>query len=196
MGALHVLRGIPLQCHLVLQVPTPLRDAARRGYRTTYAYDAAARLTSRRYPDGSRATFAYDSVGNRTQMRDLSGLYSFSYDSENRFGYVGYPIGARATYAYDARSWVSRPSLSKSWTCTCGGMGNAEHAEDRRMEEGGVNPPCALPAFSAALCDLCFFSRATTRASVEGGPFWAERRGTWSSCSVCGCPSPLFGTPN
>lgn len=41
------------------------------GNRTTHAYSRVGQLTSREYPDGSRATSSYDTVGNRLVLNQM-----------------------------------------------------------------------------------------------------------------------------
>jgi len=69
-------------------------------YVTTYSFDPAGRPTGRLYPDGSRATFAFDEVGNRTQMRDSTGVYTYTYDAANRQASIANEANA-ATFTYD-----------------------------------------------------------------------------------------------
>lgn len=76
------------------------RDA--RGNRTTYTYDLAGRELVRRYPGTVRVTSAYDPQGNRTVMRDATGRYTATYDALDRMIDIRNPSNRRVTYAYDA----------------------------------------------------------------------------------------------
>jgi RHS repeat-associated protein len=70
---------------------------------TTYGYDAANRLASISYGDGTTPNvgFGYDEVGNRTSMSDGAGTISYSYDNDDRM--TGSIRGSDSfSYAYDA----------------------------------------------------------------------------------------------
>jgi RHS repeat-associated protein len=91
---------------------------------TTYAYDAANRLTSISYGDGTTPNVSYglDPVGNRSSMTDGAGTVNYSYDNDDEllsysrgsdtFSYTydaagnvtsrTYPGGSSATYGYNA----------------------------------------------------------------------------------------------
>ena len=82
---------------------------------SAFGYDAADRLTSvvnRRMAapptcaptDTTVSSFSYtlDSVGNRTQMVDLSGTQLYGYDALYRLKDVTYPDPVTDTYSYDA----------------------------------------------------------------------------------------------
>ena len=64
-------------------------------------YDAADRLTGRRYSDGSRVTQAYDAANRRILLNDSTGRTTSSFDAASRLSLVVNPAGKRLTYAYD-----------------------------------------------------------------------------------------------
>src|SRR5439155_27042160 len=73
---------------------------------TDYIYDAADRLTSvanKKPGPVTISSFSYtpDSVGNRTQMVDLSGTHSYQYDALYRLTQVTYPGPSTDTHSYD-----------------------------------------------------------------------------------------------
>lgn len=74
------------------------------GHTTTYAYDAAGRLSTRT-PDASFASevpvsFTYWPSGRRKTMADITGTTSYSYDSRDRLLSKSTPEGS-LTYTYD-----------------------------------------------------------------------------------------------
>jgi len=75
-----------------------------RANRTSYVYDNDNRLTSQRYPDGTRVTFAYDNASRRTLLNDATGRTTTSYDADGRVSTVINPAGLCLTYVYDAAS--------------------------------------------------------------------------------------------
>ena len=69
------------------------------------AYDAADRLTSESYTNGSTTLYsvAYtlDAAGQRLSETDPSGTTTYSYDDLYRLTKVVYPDGRTVTYSYD-----------------------------------------------------------------------------------------------
>ncbi len=71
-------------------------------YTTTYAYDAAGRLTSVTDALGDSTSYAYDAAGNKTSVTDLDGhTTTTAYNADNQPVSVTTPTGAETTYAYD-----------------------------------------------------------------------------------------------
>ena len=81
----------------------------RRSNRTTYVYDDANRLTSRRYPDANaQSTLHYDAIGERLVMADVNGRTTSTYDAVGQVTTVTNPAEKRLTYSYDAAGQRSR----------------------------------------------------------------------------------------
>jgi RHS repeat-associated protein len=75
-----------------------------RGLRTSYAYDAASRLTGQQYQDGTLVTNTYDANSHRTVLSDSTGSYTSTYDPDGRVSSVVNPAGIAITHGYDAAS--------------------------------------------------------------------------------------------
>jgi len=73
------------------------------GQTTTYTYDAADEQTSISYSDGVTpgVSFTYNADGERLQMVDGTGTWTWSYDALHRLTSVLDPRGALTSYAYD-----------------------------------------------------------------------------------------------
>jgi len=70
--------------------------------RTVYAYDAAGRLTTSVYPDGSCLGLRYDDRGNVIERQTPSGgRERFRYDPAGQLLDTDYPDGSAAAYRYD-----------------------------------------------------------------------------------------------
>jgi len=88
-----------------------------RGKWTTYAYDAADRLTTRVDALGNTTTHHYDDAGNLTKTTDaLNGVTTLLYDAANRQTGMIDPLGRRTTSAYDAAGPSGRPRPTTRWT--------------------------------------------------------------------------------
>src|SRR5207248_9377557 len=79
------------------------------GKRTTYAYDAVNRLTSKT-PDASLnepvVNFTYTGTGKRATMVDASGTTIYTYDNQDRLKTKATPQGT-LTYTYDGAGNVA-----------------------------------------------------------------------------------------
>ncbi len=71
-------------------------------YTSTYAYDAADRLTTVTDPLGHATTTVYDPVGNRTRVTDPNThATNWAYDADNRLTSVTDALNHATSYAYD-----------------------------------------------------------------------------------------------
>ncbi|MFO0811603.1 MAG: hypothetical protein U0796_00180 [Gemmatales bacterium] len=73
-----------------------------RSLRTTYVFDAEGKITGWKYQDQTRATQVYDAVGQRTQIQDWTGRYTYSFDAVGRPLLASNSFAKRITYGYDA----------------------------------------------------------------------------------------------
>src|SRR5262249_28659709 len=80
---------------------------------TTFAYDAADRMTRVTYPGGRFLQFTYDAAGQRTQVADQSGFtVHYAYDLLGRLQRVTNTAGDLiASYSYDAVGRLARKDL-------------------------------------------------------------------------------------
>lgn len=77
-------------------------------YTTTYAYDAAGRITSVRDPKGHTALNGYDAAGNLTSVTDNTGQISTrAYDAANRLTETRDPAGNVSKLEYDVMGNVA-----------------------------------------------------------------------------------------
>jgi RHS repeat-associated protein len=73
-----------------------------RGVLVTYQYDAVNQPTGRVYTGEVPVTMQYDPVGNRTVLKDVTGISTTTYDPLNRVSAVVNPSGKSITYTFDA----------------------------------------------------------------------------------------------
>src|SRR6185295_2299025 len=76
-----------------------------RGVNTSYSYDEASQLTKRQYTNDATVTLSYDPVGNRSQMKDGVGTWTYTYDELDRQQAVINPVGKTVSYTYDSRGF-------------------------------------------------------------------------------------------
>jgi len=79
------------------------------GRTTTYGYDAAERLVTLSYSDGTTpaVSYTYYSNGQRHTMRDGSGTSTYAYDSLGRLTSLTNGAGAALQYAYNLRGLLT-----------------------------------------------------------------------------------------
>ncbi|MEZ6132743.1 MAG: CARDB domain-containing protein [Planctomycetaceae bacterium] len=77
---------------------------------TTFAYDAADRVTGITYPGGRSLSYTYDAGGRRTSMTDHDGnVVNYTYDSLGRLTGLTDGLGAAmVSYTYDSLSQIVR----------------------------------------------------------------------------------------
>jgi YD repeat-containing protein len=86
---------------------------------TTFAYDAADRLTRVEYPGGRWLEYDYDAAGRRIRMADHSGFeVNYTYDAAGRLESLRDAADVLiVTYSYDAAGWLQREDKANG-TCT------------------------------------------------------------------------------
>ena len=90
----------------------------KNGNTTVYDYDSRNRITNQSVilKDESAAqseniiAYQYDAMGNRTQMTDSSGTYTYAYDSLYRLTSINKDSSLQIAYQYDGNSNVSQVS--------------------------------------------------------------------------------------
>jgi YD repeat-containing protein len=90
--------------------PPALASAATPNGVTSYAYDAADRLTGVSYPNGASLSYAYNANGQRASMTDQAGnTVKYTYDQAGRLSQLTNAANALIVgYTYDATGHVSR----------------------------------------------------------------------------------------
>ena len=72
------------------------------GYTTTYAYDAAGRVTDVFRPDSSDLSYSYDNNGNMTMVINPSDIsHGFGFNGINRVSSYQTPLSGNYSYLYD-----------------------------------------------------------------------------------------------
>ena len=92
-------------------------DAASVVYTTSYSYDAASRLTSMTYPDGSVVDRSYNSRGLLDEVElDSSSVDIRTYDNAGRIATSTYGNGVVTTHTHRADGLVSSIATTNSGT--------------------------------------------------------------------------------
>ena len=115
---------------------------AGTGVVSSYAYDAADRLTGIAHVKDGQTTLAsvsytLDAVGNRTGRVDEQGTHSYSYDGLYRLTSVTYPGPSTTSYTFDA--FGNRTRMTNS-------AGTTTYAYDDADRLTEVQPPSPAPA--------------------------------------------------
>jgi RHS repeat-associated protein len=86
---------------------------------TTFAYDAADRLTKVTYPNGSFLTYTYNAAGQRTQMTDQTGFtVNYQYDALGRLSKLTDANGNLiVSYTYDAAGRLASKQFGNGDIC-------------------------------------------------------------------------------
>jgi YD repeat-containing protein len=81
--------------------------------RTTFAYDAARRLSSVVNPAVKRITYGYDGASQRTLLVEPgSGRFSYTWDVAGRIDHLINPQANRTTWTYDAANRTTTQRLA------------------------------------------------------------------------------------
>ena len=102
------------------------------GFRLSFSYDAAGNLAQITYPDGAAVAYAYDAANRLQTVTDWAGnRTAYTYDQDGRIASLTQFNGIATSYTYDAASRLVGISNSVSnYQFTLDGNGNRIHSTE------------------------------------------------------------------